>query len=497
MKHRISLLAPIFVVSLSCAATVQAQSIRDSLRTLSPSETLRVVGGSSAKDGDWPWQVLLKIPRRKAGKQSDVTCGGSVVASRWILSAAHCFSPNDPAVTPDKDRAILVYEGVRRVDFASGKFDATAVHSVTNPIVHPQYNKVTTENDIAMLNLSEPVVGSSVTPLLAALPELESPPTVATVTGFGRLRDVKIEDGKVIDVLTNQRLSASQVMPERLMQVELPLVGTTECKRLVNVRGHVIDARTLCAGAPEGGKDSCQGDSGGPLVTRDPNGHWRQIGVVSWGVGCGQKGRPGIYTRVSAFASWMTSVAGRDITVENDNRPPEPQSVSAQDNAAGVSIAFDKGDTVKIGDLVAYRVSTHKSGYLTILDAAPDGSLTLVYPNARSIAAPGVIKIEAPRLTPERPLLVPNYSNQYRAFNVRVTGVQGKGLMIAILSERPLTSPGLPDVPKTIASATDARAVISGLQRELSRNLDIQASDGAGATARPDWSVDIHEYQVN
>ncbi|MBF0442280.1 MAG: trypsin-like serine protease [Oligoflexales bacterium] len=70
-----------------------------------------------------------------------------------------------------------------------------------------------------------------------------------------------------------------------------------------------LDSRVICAGNKEGnGKDSCNGDSGGPLVTTEEPP--RLLGVVSWGDGCGANGRPGVYTRVSAFKEWIREKSG-------------------------------------------------------------------------------------------------------------------------------------------------------------------------------------------
>jgi secreted trypsin-like serine protease len=49
---------------------------------------------------------------------------------------------------------------------------------------------------------------------------------------------------------------------------------------------------------------SPQGDSGGPLLSLI-GGQWVQIGVVSWGIGCGKPPYPGVYTRATSFAQWI------------------------------------------------------------------------------------------------------------------------------------------------------------------------------------------------
>jgi trypsin len=59
----------------------------------------------------------------------------------------------------------------------------------------------------------------------------------------------------------------------------------------------------FCAGVAAGGKDSCQGDSGGPIVAANK----ALIGIVSWGAGCAQPGKPGVYARVGALSSFITS----------------------------------------------------------------------------------------------------------------------------------------------------------------------------------------------
>ncbi|KAK7909542.1 hypothetical protein WMY93_014226 [Mugilogobius chulae] len=99
---------------------------------------------------------------------------------------------------------------------------------------------------------------------------------------------------------------ANEGFPDTLQEVQLPIVGINECRCLNEL---FIPDKTICAGIKEGGKDSCQGDSGGPQVVR-LNSVFVQVGVVSFGEGCARPKLPGVYTRVSDYEDWISSVVG-------------------------------------------------------------------------------------------------------------------------------------------------------------------------------------------
>uniref|UniRef100_A0A8C3JN09 Vitamin K-dependent protein C n=1 Tax=Calidris pygmaea TaxID=425635 RepID=A0A8C3JN09_9CHAR len=63
----------------------------------------------------------------------------------------------------------------------------------------------------------------------------------------------------------------------------------------------------FCAGYDKDGGDVCQGDGGGPHVTQY-NGTYFVTGIISWGEGCGRKGKYGVYTNLSKFLPWVRSV---------------------------------------------------------------------------------------------------------------------------------------------------------------------------------------------
>ena len=106
--------------------------------------------------------------------------------------------------------------------------------------------------------------------------------------------------GQPVSVSGWGRLSETGGMPDRLHDVNIPVVSRQECNSAAAYGGRVTSTM-LCAGLRNGGKDACQGDSGGPLLWLNENREWVQIGVTSFGEGCAEAEFPGVYTRVASF----------------------------------------------------------------------------------------------------------------------------------------------------------------------------------------------------
>lgn len=216
----------------------------------------RIVGGTPALSGVWPWAVALET---STGFQF---CGGSLVAPRWVLTAAHCeVRPGERAVTG-------------RLDLRQPGGRVTVVEVRT----HELYVGVESGHDVALLRLD-----SSVDLLPVGLVDATwaGPGVLAAVVGWG---------------LTDEYASGTSPI---LRQTEVPLLAAETCAAAYPG----VTATMLCAGYPEGGRDTCQGDSGGGLYVQA--GGWRQAGITSWGDGCARPGKPGVYTSVASVREWI------------------------------------------------------------------------------------------------------------------------------------------------------------------------------------------------
>ncbi|XP_053436893.1 transmembrane protease serine 9 [Nycticebus coucang] len=236
---------------------------------LAPAMALtRIVGGSAASLGEWPWQVSLWLRRREH------RCGAVLVAEKWLLSAAHCF---DIYGDPKQWAAFL---GTPFLSIAEGQLER-----VTRIYKHPFYNLYTLDYDVALLELAGPVHRSHLVRPICLPEPAPRPPDGAhcVITGWGSVR----EGGS---------------MARQLQKAAVRLLSEQTCRRFYPVQ---ISSRMLCAGFPQGGVDSCSGDAGGPLACREPSGRWVLTGVTSWGYGCGRPHFPGVYTRVSAVRGWI------------------------------------------------------------------------------------------------------------------------------------------------------------------------------------------------
>ncbi|XP_076024242.1 transmembrane protease serine 2 [Genypterus blacodes] len=245
-------------VSLKCIECGRSQAVTSS----------RIVGGTEAANGVWPWQVSLQI-------RGEHSCGASIITPYWIVSAAHCFHGSDPGIWT-----------VRAGDVSLFQMSQASGHAVERVIVHEKYNADTTDNDIVLLRLKSPLTFSeTVKPVCLpnfGLALLEG--RQAWITGWGSL-------------------AAGGSSPNRLMQAQVTIYTKDNCNRKSILNGAITDAM-ICAGKMEGGVDACQGDSGGPLVVKEA-GLWWLVGDTSWGVGCAWRDKPGVYGNVSHFIDWI------------------------------------------------------------------------------------------------------------------------------------------------------------------------------------------------
>ncbi|XP_063298505.1 coagulation factor VII-like isoform X1 [Pelobates fuscus] len=243
----------------------------------STSEDSRIVGGIRCELGHCPWQVMIRTSRGY-----DI-CSGSLISSRWVLSAAHCFEAINPHHVTVGD-----YDKMRR-DLEEQKI------GVLNFYSHPNYYAEHYDHDIALLYLRSPVIFSD-----------HAQPICLPTAGLGRLLTQEGGIGQVSGWGATRYLGPKSRF---LMRVRLPIVSQEDC---IASTKKVLTGNMFCAGYHSEEKDACQGDSGGPFAVSYHN-TWYLTGVVSWGEGCAADGKYGVFTRVSSYIPWI-----KDTIIEND-----------------------------------------------------------------------------------------------------------------------------------------------------------------------------------
>lgn len=229
----------------------------------------RIVGGYEADIKDISFQVSLQGAFH--------FCGGSLIAKRFVLTAAHCTAGHSTLNPAFKVRIGSKYSAKDGI--------------LLKPIriyQHEKYNAMNIDYDFSILELEDYEIGSLAFDIeFAKLPASNDikDGTVLTVSGWGN---------------TQNALEPRDI----LRAVKVPKVNQNICLDAYRGFGEITE-RMICAGMPEGGKDACQGDSGGPLFHKNT-----LVGVVSWGYGCARPNYPGVYSRVSSVLKWITEKTG-------------------------------------------------------------------------------------------------------------------------------------------------------------------------------------------
>jgi hypothetical protein len=238
------------------------------------------VGGQDADPSRYPYFVRLDF-------DGEFGCGGSLIHSDFVLTAAHCAFPQD-----------LGSLTVAFLDNTTGNASSTAIsRTVTQIIQHHIYDDWSEAHDVALLRIDPPAPDNI--PLLQYSQDRSAlqPGDLLTVIGVGST--VGTDHGGSADVL---------------QEVQVPVVDDSACDPLYEDTLH--RKAMLCAGGVEG-KDSCSGDSGGPLLVLGPDGPASdvQVGVVSFGGHrCGDASQPGVYAEVAYVADWIESILCQQST---------------------------------------------------------------------------------------------------------------------------------------------------------------------------------------
>ncbi|XP_066507628.1 transmembrane protease serine 2 [Hoplias malabaricus] len=245
------------VVKLKCVACGQS-----TVRT-------RIVGGDAVTSTSrWPWQVSLHA-------KGQHLCGGSIISSLWIISAAHCFQ------TLSHPSQWTVYAGY----LTQSEMESVSGRTVFRIISHPGFDPKTNDNDIAMMKLSSRFTMPNVGPV--CLPNVGvsfSAQTECYITGWGAL-------------------SSQGPSPDVLQEARVSVIDRSICNSPTVYNGQITQSM-ICAGRLQGGVDSCQGDSGGPLVSQQGS-QWWLVGDTSWGQGCALRNKPGVYGNITFFLDWI------------------------------------------------------------------------------------------------------------------------------------------------------------------------------------------------
>ena len=252
-----------------------------------------IVGGKDADIQDFPFQIALRARSNLAQ-----ICGGTLLNSRYVLTAAHCVFG-----VPANAMEILI--GSADLNTGGERVEVQAVRS------HPEFGQ-TIDYDVAILRLQ----GSHMYPRVYLQPpdqpQYSMPGDTATAVGWGQIGTGR--DGQDTDIL---------------QRTHLPLISNETCGMVAGFLFGSITDRVICAGEERAGRGVCFGDSGGPLMVPYEE-SWMQVGVTSFAVNVDECGNiPAAFARVTELYDYIVAVARIEdsLSYEVDWGDGEPQRV--------------------------------------------------------------------------------------------------------------------------------------------------------------------------
>jgi secreted trypsin-like serine protease len=295
-----------------------------------------IVAGDPASPGEYPAQGALLINLNGNAPPYEGLCGGSLVGSRYFLTAAHCVVDNPPLSAND----FLVVLGLTNITEPRPPENEYTVSAVER---NPAFDPITFQNDTAMLRLSQAAPYAPLRVIRTDEVAKWAPGTTARIIGWGT---------------TTQGGGGSP--SDDLLEANVPIISDAECQE--DYLGEFDPNTMVCA--YDGVHDTCQGDSGGPLMVPDGAG-FVLAGITSWGIGCADLGFPGVYTRLGApgVNAWVmarfprasfsqgTATVGTPVTLTSTSFSPDV-------SAPFTTFTWDLNGDNTFGDATGAAVTT-------------------------------------------------------------------------------------------------------------------------------------------
>jgi len=235
---------------------------------------------------EYPWQAAIL---KKSGGELVYVCGASLISDRYLITAAHCINNIETGIL----RVRLGEWDVRD----KSEFYPHVESEVSGTYIHPDFYEGNLENDIAVIKIGKPVDYTKqphISPVCLPPPQSEFTGQTCTITGWGK-------DG----------WGSQGEFQAILKETKVPILNHDVCQQVLRTTKlgttYNLHQGMMCAGG-EANKDACKGDGGGPLVCRGSSKEYILAGVVSWGLGCGERGIPGVYVDVAKYVEWVQSI---------------------------------------------------------------------------------------------------------------------------------------------------------------------------------------------
>ena len=317
-----------------------ATDVSSAIATDSSAQAVTYIVGGDDADRTYPWMIALY-------KSGNFTCGGVLISSHWIATAAHCVYKDDDdsgnaTAYEASNYSIVIGESTHYSTTTAAESAGVTVYDISNVTINTSYDSDTYDYDIAVLELDSSYY--------------QPGPAIATTTRFD-----SIEEDDLLTVIgygimsTDDDATADETIPTSLQEAELPFIPTSEC--YWNDYNMVTD-NMFCAGyeSSDTDVDSCSGDSGGPVFTT-LGGELTLVGLVSWGSeDC--SAHSGVYTNVSNLRSWiLENIDGYQVVEEGT-----------------ASYDSDDDPSYSSGLISVYQYGTDTDSYLDIGDLSFDDS---------------------------------------------------------------------------------------------------------------------------